>query len=91
MPDAPGEADFASMGKWSELPLPEEDGEELGLDGDDRPTDGGAWTRMDTLNSPISKVYRDLLDMVRGDAYVLWMGGAALAMILLALALFALT
>jgi len=71
------EPEYTGAGRWSELPLPGADGVELQVGGDESTVTGPV------ERGPIGRALGQLLDMVRGDAYLLFIGGASLFIVVL--------
>jgi hypothetical protein len=86
---------YENTGSWSqEIPIPRtspglsDDGEDIYRPLDpDEPTDEGT---DEVLPGPIGIAIERLFEVLRGDAYVMFIGGAAVVMILLLILLFAL-
>ena len=75
------EPEYTGAGRWSELPLPGSEGEDLPV-GEGEHTVTGPVER-----GPVGEAIGRLLDIVRGDAYLLFIGGASLVIVLLLAAL----
>jgi serine/threonine protein kinase len=75
------EPEYTGAGRWSELPLPGTEGEDL-PEGTSLPRSTGPAER-----GPVGEAIGRLLDIVRGDAYLLFIGGASLVIVLLLAAL----
>lgn len=79
VPDLP-EPKPASAGYWTELPLPDSSEEDLW---EERPESGAGRARLQLF-------WNRVVDLVRGDAYVLFMIGAGVLILILVIALFVL-
>jgi hypothetical protein len=75
------EPEYTGAGRWSELPLPGAEGEELPLGA------GEIGTSAPGEPGPIGEAIRKMMDIIRGDAYLLFIGGASLVIVLLLAAL----
>lgn len=75
------EPEYTGAGRWSELPLPGSEGEELPVASGEFPASRGE------DSGPIGKALRRAMDIIRGDAYLLFIGGASLIIVLLLAAL----
>jgi hypothetical protein len=75
------EPEYTGAGRWSELPLPGTEGEELPADAGEFSPSGGEDP------GPIGEALRRAMDIIRGDAYLLFIGGASLIIVLLLAAL----
>jgi hypothetical protein len=75
------EPEYTGAGRWSELPLPGAEGEELPLGA------GEIGTPAPGEPGPIGEAIRKMMDIIRGDAYLLFIGGASLVIVLLLAAL----
>jgi len=75
------EPEYTGAGRWSELPLPGSEGEEL-------PIGAGEHASAEPVErGPIGEAISRLMDVVRGDMYLLFIGGASLVIVLLLAAL----
>jgi hypothetical protein len=85
LPDEPG---FSGAGRWSELPLPRA-ARELSAaeveEADTRPS-----VVQDEEPGPIGQLVGRLIALVKGDAYIVFIGGATLVIGVLALLLYVL-
>jgi serine/threonine protein kinase len=75
------EPEYTGAGRWSELPLPGSEGEDLPAGDSDFST-----SRAEDPG-PIGTALRRAMDIIRGDAYLLFIGGASLIIVLLLAAL----
>lgn len=83
---------YEGIGRWTELPLPRVSGEDLPVPRrrSDRSVQRDESDDFDddlALENPLASAVADLFDLVRGDAFVLFIGGAAVLIILLVVAL----
>lgn len=87
-PDLDDEPEYQGLGRWTDLPLPRTTGEEL----PSTPV-SARYEHTEDLepehreDSPLGTALADLFELIRGDAFVLFIGGAAVLIILLVVAL----
>ena len=83
------EPKYKGTGNWSELPLPDPS---ISSTGEDLYQQNNHQTNYDEdpVPGPVGEAVGRILAMIRGDAYVMFIGGAALLIILLIIVLLAL-
>ncbi len=100
----PAEPAFTGAGRWSELPLPIHDDLDLPVPGRDPGRDPGRGPALDLPETsldpasddfggeqgPVGALISRFIDTVRGDAYVMFIGAAAVVIVLLTILLVAL-
>ncbi len=97
-PDAAGDEfdaqlQYEGAGPWTELPLPDPTRSSLSTTGEDLYSDTPRPEEDDDdlgLPGPIGGAIERLLELIRGDAYVMFIGGGAVIILLLIIILFAL-